>query len=518
MKRLFHRPFRLKRSPLRRGGAFALAFFLLSPFAWAKFEHEQLMLESQIQERIERILSKTLPASGYLITVKVTMDERAVPASVQTRTARQNAKNPFLDESRFMLPGVPQKKEFVQAPGAENNETTVNAATAEALIKRIAINILVAPEVTREQIRAMQEVISVSVPFNPLRGDELDIQTSPLLGKPAARAPAAGAGDSGAVNSPATSVAPAPADRTMIFLYTVLGAMALVLGVLVFFLFGPVRGFLNRLVAVLPRVGEQAAFAVTNANNRAAGAAGVNGGGVAMNGYGAAHNGNGHSGNGSGPELPFHFIREEQLVKLPFLLRQMPPKESAIVLAYLPAAWASRILGDLDARLQTTLMQELSQAKEVPPEVVKEVEAQIKAKLPYWVGGTEWVNTVYQLTEPQVQRTILGSLHDQAPDLAQSLRRKTFFFEDMTAIGAGALRLLLQEVGYSVAAQALKDEKAELRDAVLKRLPPGMREIIQQELDLSADDQAAAADAKLKVVALARQMMADGRIAMGEKK
>ena len=80
------------------------------------------------------------------------------------------------------------------------------------------------------------------------------------------------------------------------------------------------------------------------------------------------------------------------------------------------------------------------------------------------------------------------------------------------------LRQIVQEAGFPVIAQALQDEKLETREGLLKRLPAGTREIIEQELEMSVDDKSAAADAKGKVVAIARQMMADGRLHFGEKK
>jgi len=47
----------------------------------------------------------------------------------------------------------------------------------------------------------------------------------------------------------------------------------------------------------------------------------------------------------------------------------------------------------------------------------------------------------------QTQRALLGSLNQQAPELAQALRKKTFFIEDLTAITTGALRMVIQEAG-----------------------------------------------------------------------
>ena len=48
--------------------AFASLWLGLSGIVWAKWEKEQVALESQLQERIESILSKTLPATSYLVS------------------------------------------------------------------------------------------------------------------------------------------------------------------------------------------------------------------------------------------------------------------------------------------------------------------------------------------------------------------------------------------------------------------------------------------------------------------
>jgi flagellar motor switch protein FliG len=161
-------------------------------------------------------------------------------------------------------------------------------------------------------------------------------------------------------------------------------------------------------------------------------------------------------------------------------------------------------------------MGELSQAREVPPDVVNEIENQIKSKLPYLVGGVEWIQSVYQLTQPQTQKALLGTLNQQSPELAQALRQKTFFLEDLGVISAGALRILIQEIGYPAAAMALRDEKPENREGILKRLPTAMREILQQELELAADDKRAMIEAKVRLLDVGRRLLAEGRITLPE--
>ena len=294
----------------------------------------------------------------------------------------------------------------------------------------------------------------------------------------------------------------------------ILGAVCMAGILFIAFLFGPVRAFLNRLLAVLPRIGEQAAYTVSNAPAKAA-APGTIGNGSNGNGNGYS-NGNGSHGVAEEGTRPFRFIREDQLNKLPLLFKGMSPAQCAVVLAYLPAEWASKVLEALDPDVQTTIMGELSQAREVPPQTVMDIEQQIKAKLPYMVGGVDWIQSVYQLTQPSTQRALLGTLNQQSPELAQTLRRKTFFLEDLSVISGGALRLMLQEVGYPTAALALREETPENRMVILNRLPVAMREIFQQELDLSADDKNAIADAKMRLLDTGRRLLADGRISLPE--
>ncbi len=484
---------------------------LTASWLLAMYEQEQMQIESQLQSRIESILSKTLPANSYLVTVKAEMENRERP-SVKSTTAKRAGGKSLLGQNQYVLPGVPEKKEFVTTP-EQTSETTVSAFSAETLVKRIIITILVAPDVTADQIRSLREVISGSVPFNPLRGDEMEIQNSPLL-KPVnpASTPGAGGARNSAQNS--GSIMGSLSEKANAPVLLLAGALIVVFILFVAFLFGPMRAFLNRLLAVLPRVGEQAAYTVSNAPTKAAAA------GTTANGafpYGMNGNGSPHDEEKEGAR-PFRFIREDQLNKLPILFRGMSPGQCALVLAYMPAEWASKVLAGLEQGVQNGIMRELSQAREVPPDVVNEVEEYVKTKLPYLVGGTDWIQSVYQHTQPQTQRALLGTLNQQSPELAQALRKKTFFIEDLAAITAGALRMVIQEVGYPTAALALRDEKPDVRTALLNRLPVAMREILQQELDVTGEDKTAMLDAKMALMNIGRRLLAEGRIALPEKR
>jgi hypothetical protein len=484
---------------------------LCSAGLYAKFEQEQIEIETQLQQRIEGILAKTLPPNSYLVTVKVEMENREKTTAKGTTTAKRGGGHSLLGQNQYVLPGVPQKKEFVP-PQESMTETTVNAISPETLVKRILITILVSPDVSPDQIRAIREVISSSIPFNPLRGDEMDIQSSLLLNKRTAESPGSMAAmrlDSAGGGKGLWGSVTEGWNAPLLFL---LGAICTAGILFMGFLFGPVRAFLNRLLTVLPRVGEQAAYTVSNAPSK-----NVPGNLAQLDSMSLGANGNTPIGFRSEDSTrPFHFLREDQVHKLPILFKGMPASQCALVLAYLPAGWASRVIGVLDAGAQSAIMRELSRDREVPPQEVRELEEQVKSKIPYLVGGVDWIESVYQLTQPQTQRALLGTLNQQAPELAQALRRKTFFFEDLLIVTPGALRLVIQEVGFPTAALAMRDEKPEAREALLKRLPIAMREILQQELELSLDDKTAIAEAKFRLSEIGRRLLSEGRITFPE--
>lgn len=489
-------------------------FLVLPGPAIAALEREQLAIEREIKSRIEDVLSKTLPVNSFIVNVKVEMEAKKTEATVRRTRRTTDPNNPFLNQERFVLPGVPVKKELTANRPVEAEDTETTPANPQSLIKRILISILVAPDVPQEQIRALQDVVTGNIPFNPLRGDEIDIQNSTLLkpigqgtqpqgGEPQGSVGAAPGGDAGPGGSASSTNWP---------LWVLAGLGVAIFAFLVAFLFGPVRAFLNRLLAVLPRVGEQAAYAVSNAPGKP-----TSNGHMSVDGRVNAY-GNGAGRRASdGVDMPFRFINEDTVNKLPILLRQMPANQTAVVLAYLSPEWAGRVLNGLDTATQSAVMRELSQAREIPPDIVKDIETQVKSKLPYLVGGTDWISSVYQLTQPQTQKALLGTLNQQSPELAQTLRRKSFFYEDIVSVAPGALRLLIQEAGYPTMAAALKDERPEVRTAMLTRLPAATKEILEQEIEVAPTDPVAGADAKARVAAAGRKLLGEGRIQLPER-
>jgi len=213
-------------------------------------------------------------------------------------------------------------------------------------------------------------------------------------------------------------------------------------------------------------------------------------------------------------DSPFGFIEDTHLMKLPVLFKQLTPPQAALILAYLPPEWSSQVLSQLDAGFQSIVVQELSHPKQIDANAVKALEQEVKDKLPYLIGGGDWIQSVYQHTQADTQRNLLGTLSQQSPELAKSLRAKTFFFEDLGILSSSALRVLIQEATYPVMALAIKAEKPEFITALMGRIPAGIREFIEQEFELSNKDPKSIQDAKNRLIVIGNRLLVEGRISL----
>src|SRR5262249_48721566 len=155
-------------------------------------------------------------------------------------TTRRNGGGKLSRQNKYVLPRVPGKKEFVTTPQT-SNETTVSAFSAETPVKPVTNTIFFAPDLAAHQNPSIPDGVSRSIPFNPLRGDEMEIKNATLL-KPVNPATPS--------NAPITHVNPAPAnqsflsmlsDRTNAPVLVLAGLLVFVFILFLAFLFGPMR-------------------------------------------------------------------------------------------------------------------------------------------------------------------------------------------------------------------------------------------------------------------------------------
>ncbi len=479
---------------------FSLLIFattLVSPVAAeSSLDSERLDLETRMQKRVEEALGKILPAGQFVVVIRV---EPLARVSDTGETEQR-------DQSGFYLPGVPVRKSFDNT--SEQMQNLVDTLKPDPkmfhrFIRRIQVTLVLDQELSEETVIKVRDLTRQMLSLDAARGDTLDIQRT-VFSKPAA------------MLNP-TGMLRLQSELKSYWALVLLVLILICLAVFFLFMFGPLRGFLNNFVQILPTLKAQDA-----ARGRmdmqympgympsyglppppAAGAAGS-----------AAFSGSLQVENPNKMVLPFGFVREDHLGNLAILLSRETPEKAAVVLGYLPPEWISRVLARLEPAMQSEVAAHLATTRQLLPEQVEDIEQDLKRRLDYLIGGPDRIFAIYESLEVEAQKRMLESLKESRPEIVEELRARTLMFEDLERLDAPSLKAVLREVDLQTIVTSLRGVPESLIKQILEHMSEGKAEIVKQELELNegAAVGKATLDAQRKVVLIAKRLEREGQI------
>lgn len=477
----------------RRVNRFAALAILAGSLAATAFpelslDSERLNLETRMQQRVESALAKILPAGQFVVVIRV----EPMPAPEPARGQQNNAQG-------FYLPGVPvrQRLDNSDQQVAELVETLKpDNAVFTRFIRRMAVTLVLDNDLKPDMVDRVRELTRQMLSLDPARGDTLDIQRT-AFNKTSAPAELGGMSR---LQSEVRSY------WTLIILVLIIFCVA----IFFLFMFGPLRGFLNNFVQVLPTLrpaeidrGRMPEIQAMPAYSPP----------LALGASPASFSGSLQVENPNKTMLPFGFIREDHLPNLAILLSREAPEKAAVVLGYLPPEWISRVLARLEPGVQTDVAGHLATTRQLLPEQVEDIEQDLKRRLDYLVGGPERIYAIYESLEPEAQKRMLDSLRESRPELAEELRQRTIMFEDLEKLESPALKALLREVDLQTIVMSLRGTADGFKARILEHVPAGKAEIIREEMELGDGTVGkATADARRKMIGIAKRLERDGQI------
>ncbi len=475
------------------------AVVLLGGFANAELslDSERLDLEMRMQKRVEEALGKILPEGQFVVVIRVE------PLAIKESTSKNEK-----DDNGFYLPGVPVKKSFDST--GEQMQNLVDTLKPESkifqrFIKRIQVTLVLDQATADDVVSKVRELTRQMLSLDSERGDTLDIQKT-AFSKPTE------------VQLSPTGILKLQKDLKNYWLLILLVLVIFCIIVFFLFMFGPLRGFLNNFVQILPTLKSQEAARVRMEMPfippymNPYGLPGPNGPTVAAGN--AAFSGSLQVENPNKTILPFGFIREDHLGNLAILLAREVPEKAAVVLGYLPPDWISRVLARLDQTMQSDIAAHLATTRQLLPEQVEDIEQDLKRRLDYLVGGPDRIFAIYESLEPEGQKRMLDSLKESRPEIVEELRQRTLLFEDLERLDSPALKSVLREVDLQTIVTSLKGVTESFKTRILEHMSEGKAEIVRQELDLSDANAVGKAtmEAQRKVVLLAKRLEREGHI------
>ncbi len=217
---------------------------------------------------------------------------------------------------------------------------------------------------------------------------------------------------------------------------------------------------------------------------------------------------------------PFDFIRRTDPSHLLNFIQQEHPQTIALILAYLEPQKASVILGSLPHEIQSDVAKRIATMDRTSPEVLREVERVLEKKLSTLssedytaAGGVESIVEILNMVDRSTEKTIVESLEEDDPELAEEIKKRMFVFEDIVLLDDRAIQKVMREVDTAELAKALKSVDSEVQDKIYRNMSKRASTLLKEDMDYMGPIRLKdVEEAQQRIVAIIRKLEEQGEI------
>jgi flagellar motor switch protein FliG len=186
----------------------------------------------------------------------------------------------------------------------------------------------------------------------------------------------------------------------------------------------------------------------------------------------------------------FSLLKDVDPIHLLEFIRNEHPQTIALILSQLNPAQAAGVLGQLPEDVQTDVAMRIATMEKITPEVIHEVESVLDVHLKEVIsgnlsasGGIKAVASILNLVDRSTEKSILGNMEMENPELTSNIKNLMFVFEDLLILDDKSIQMILKEVDTKELAVALKAASDELKEKIFKNVSERVAEMIKEEMD-----------------------------------
>ena len=217
---------------------------------------------------------------------------------------------------------------------------------------------------------------------------------------------------------------------------------------------------------------------------------------------------------------PFDFIRKTDPAHLLNFIQGEHPQTIALILAYLDSNKSSMILSSLPHDVQSEVAKRIAVMDRTSPDVLREVERVLEKKLSTLAsedftaaGGIDTIVEILNLVDRSTERTILETLEEEDPDLAEEIKRRMFVFEDIVLLGDKDIQKVLREIDTTEMAKALKGVNSEVQDKIFKNMSKRAASVLKEDMEYMGPVRVKdVEEAQQKIVGIIRRLEDNGDV------
>ncbi len=219
--------------------------------------------------------------------------------------------------------------------------------------------------------------------------------------------------------------------------------------------------------------------------------------------------------------LPFDFVKKTDPSQLLSFIQDEHPQTIALVLAHLNPNQAASVLSGLPQELRAEVARRIAIMDRTPPEVIREIERVLERKLSSSVvtqafsavGGVKSLVEVLNWVDRTTEKTILESLSENSPELADEVKKLMFVFEDVIMLDDSAIQKVLREVDGKELALALKGVGEEVQNRIYKNMSERASTMLKEDMEFMGPVRLRnVEEAQQRIVGIIRRLEESGEI------
>ena len=192
---------------------------------------------------------------------------------------------------------------------------------------------------------------------------------------------------------------------------------------------------------------------------------------------------------------PFEFVRKSNVKNLVSFLQHERPQTIALVLSYADSDQASSVIGELPKEKRIKVVESIAKMESASPEAIKIVEASLKKRFESIlttadytkIGGIDYIADVMNHMDRANEKYIFDELGKENEELAETIRKKMFVFEDIVSMDNRSIQRFIRECDVKDIVYALKGSDDNIKDLVFANVSTRMAESIRSDLEVTVN-------------------------------
>lgn len=187
---------------------------------------------------------------------------------------------------------------------------------------------------------------------------------------------------------------------------------------------------------------------------------------------------------------PFEFARKTDATQLVNFIQNEHPQTIALILSYLKPAQAALIIRSLPAEMQSDTARRIALMDRASPDVINQIEREFEKRLSTLVsedyttiGGIDSIVEIINQVDRTTEKNIMENLEIEDPELAETIRKRMFVFEDITMLDPKSIQRVLREVDNHQLAVALKGAGESVKSVIMENVSKRLAAMIEEDLE-----------------------------------